>query len=218
VNERVDQQALVVGITGGVGSGKSSLAHALTATLGPTQTALLTHEAYYRHGAPARDGAMSNVLSGVDQALFLEHLRALRAGRPIRPPRDSAFTAHSAVDGGAVVAPRPIVVVEGLLLLWDPAARAILDLAIYLDAPELVRVERRLARSAAERGGATDAVLPQFSVAVRDVHRLYVEPTRTMADLVLSTAGRLEPLAEIAAAVILDRFARRRGELVRRVS
>jgi uridine kinase len=217
VNERVDRQALVVGITGGVGSGKSSLAHALAATLGPAQTALLTHEAYYRDGAPARDGAMSNVLGAVDQALFLEHLQALRAGRPIRPPRDGAFTAHSAVDG-AVVTPRPIVVVEGLLLLWDPAARAILDLAIYLDAPEPVRVERRLARTAAERGGATDAVLPQFSVAVRDVHRLYVEPTRTMADLVLSTAGRLEPLAEIAAAVVLDRFARRRGELVVRAS
>jgi uridine kinase len=103
-------------------------------------------------------------------------------------------------------------VVEGVLLLWEPAVRATLDLRIYLDAPERVRLERRLARDVAERGRTTDAVLAQFAASVREAHRTYVEPTRAMADLVLGTTGRLEPIAEIAVAVILDRFARRGGE------
>jgi uridine kinase len=216
VNERFDRSTLVVGIAGGIGSGKTSLARALVAILGPTQATLLSHDAYRRDGGRGHDGLPSDVLLGVDQTRFLEHLGALRLGRPVRPPRGAALPDHLPSDNG-VVAPRPIVVVEGLLLLWDPAARAALDLSIYLDAAETVRVARRLARDGAERG-ASDGVLTQFSVAVRDVHRAYVEPTRAMADLVLSTAGRLEPLAEIAAAVVLDRFARRRGEPARRAS
>jgi uridine kinase len=113
------------------------------------------------------------------------------------------------------VSPRSIVIVEGILLLWDPAARAALDLRIYLDAPERVRFERRRARDVAERGRTAENVLAQFAATVRDAHRVYVEPTRAMADLVLGTGGRLEPIAEIAAAVILDRLARRRGERAR---
>jgi uridine kinase len=218
VNERFDRSTLVVGIAGGVGSGKTSLARALVRILGPAQAALLSHDAYRRDGGRAGDGASSDVLLAVDQARFLEHLGALRLGRPIRPPRGGALFERFPDDDGAVVAPRPIVVVEGLLLLWDPAARAALDLSIYLDAAEPVRLARRLARDGAEPGVATDTVLTQYALAVRDVHRAYVEPTRAMADLVLSTAGRLEPLAEIAAAVVLDRFARRRGEPARRAS
>jgi uridine kinase len=110
-----------------------------------------------------------------------------------------------------MVARRPIVIVEGFLLFWEPAVRAALDLRIYLDAPERVRLERRLARDVAERGRTTDDVLTQWAATVRDAHRTYVEPTQAMADLVLATAGRLEPLAEIATAVILDRYTRRHG-------
>jgi uridine kinase len=217
VNERLDRPTLVVGIAGGICSGKTSLALALVAALGPTQAVLLSHDAYRRDGRVVPDGLPADLLPVVDQARFLEHLGALRLGRPIRPPRGGLHAERLPGDNGVVV-PRPIVVVEGLLLLWDPTARAALDLTIYLDAPEPVRVARRLARDGAEPGATTDALLTQFSVAARDVHRAYVEPTRAMADLVLSTAGRLEPLAEIAAAVVLDRFARRSGEPARRAS
>jgi uridine kinase len=101
------------------------------------------------------------------------------------------------------------VLVDGILLLWDPAVRAALDLSIFLDAPERVRLERRLARDIGERGRTTTSVLAQFDATVRRAHATYVEPTRGLADLVLSTTGRLEPLAEIASALVLDRLARR---------
>jgi uridine kinase len=206
---------LLVGVAGGSGSGKSSLARSLVEGLGPERASVLAHDAYYQDRSalppPARAAVNYDVPDAFDHALFLEHLEALRAWRPVRPPAYS-FATHRRTGYGPPVAPRPIVVIEGILLLWEPAVRAALDLRIYLDAPERVRLERRLARDVAERGRSTDAVLTQFAATVRDAHRTYVEPTRAMADLVLGTAGRLEPIAEIAVAVILDRFARRGGD------
>jgi uridine kinase len=219
--ERPSIRPLLVGIAGGSGSGKSSLARAIAGALGPTQVALLSHDAYYRDRgglpAPARAAVHDDLPDAFDQALFLEHLAALRAGRAVRPPT-YCFITHRRTGEGATVLPRPIVVVEGVLLLWDPSVRAALDLKIYLDAPERVRLERRVARDVSERGRSTDDALTQFAVTVREAHRTYVEPTRAMADLVLSTAGRIEPIAEIALAVVLDRFGRRQGERARKAS
>ena len=210
--------ALLVGIAGGSGSGKSSLAAALVAALGADRATLLAHDAYYCDGGvrspEARATANYDLPEAFDQSLFLQHLTALRAGLPIRPPV-YCFTTHRRTGDGATLLPRPIVVIEGILLLWDPAVRAALDLRIFLDAPERVRLQRRLARDVAERGRTPEAVFTQFATTVREAHRTYVEPTRAMADLVLGTSGRLEPIAEIATAVVLDRFARRGGDRAR---
>jgi uridine kinase len=87
--------------------------------------------------------------------------------------------------------------------------RAALDLSIYLDAPEELRLARRIARDVAERGRTAEATRWQFQTTVREAHRAFVEPTRAMADLVLASVAPLERIVEIAAAVILDRLARR---------
>lgn len=172
---------LLVGIGGG--SDQSSLVQALVTILGATQTARLAHDAYYRDGG-GRTPRDYDVPDAFDRGLFVEHLAALRAGHPIRPPTYCLVT-HRRTGQAAILVPRAIVLIEGGLLLWEPAVRAALDLKIYLDGP------------------------------TRDARRDYVEPTRAMADLVLSTAGRIQPLAEIAAAVILDRLARHRGQRAR---
>jgi uridine kinase len=87
--------------------------------------------------------------------------------------------------------------------------RAALDLSIFVDAPEDVRLARRIARDVAERGRSAEAARAQFHATVRDAHAAYVEPTRAMADLVLGNVAPLERVVEVAAAVILDRLARR---------
>jgi uridine kinase len=205
-------EPLIVGIAGGSGSGKSSVAQATAALLGPDKVARLCHDAYYRDRSAlppeTRNGLNYDTPEAFDQALLLEHLDALRAGRPIRPPV-YCFVTHRRTGQDALLVPRPVVVVEGILLLWEPAVRAALDLSIYVDAPERVRLERRLRRDVAERGRTAESVLTQFAATVRDAHWAYVEPTRAMADLVLSNTGPLERIAEVAAAVILDRLARR---------
>lgn len=203
---------LLVGIGGG--NGKSSLAQALVTILGPAQIALLAHDAYYRDGgAPQSDGDVAagyDVPDAFDRSLFLEHLAALQAGHAIRPPTYCLVTRRRTGEA-AVVMPRAIVLIEGVLLLWEPAVRAALDLKIYLDAPERSALGSRLSRSGIERERPWAHALAHVGTPAREAHRDYVEPTRAMADLVLSTAGRIQPLAEIAAAVILDRLARHRG-------
>jgi uridine kinase len=202
----------MVGVAGGSGSGKSSLARTLCTALAPNTVAILCHDAYYRDRAAlpavARAALNYDVPDAFDQALFLAHLAALRAGRPVTPPIYS-FATHCRTGEGERVTPGDVVLVEGILLLWDPAVRAALDLTIYLDAPESVRFERRLARDITERGRTAASVLAQYEATVRDAYTTFVEPTRALADLVLSNTGPLQPLGEIAAAVIVDRLARR---------
>jgi uridine kinase len=206
-----DAPPLLVGITGGSGSGKSSLARALVDALGTDRAGMLCHDAYYRDRGSlppeARDTLNYDVPEALDQALFLEHLELLRSGRPVRPPA-YCFTTHCRTGHGPTLPPRAVVVVDGILLLWEPAVRAALDLTIYVDAPEDVRLARRVERDVAERGRSAAAALAQFRTTVREAHAAYVEPTRAMAHLVLSNVAPLARVVEVAAAVVLDRLAR----------
>jgi len=206
------QPPLLVGVAGGSGSGKSTLCRALTAALGAERVALLSHDAYYRDRsalpAAARDSLDYDRPDALDQSLFLAHLTALRAGAAVESPSYD-FTTHRRIGVGPAVAPRSIILVEGILLLCDPIVRVALDLSIFLHAPERLRLQRRLARDTTERGRTSESVLVQFQMTVRPAHAWWVEPCQELADLVLSTAGPIEPLAEIAARVITDRLARR---------
>lgn len=201
-----------VGIAGGSGSGKSSLVRALTGIGGAERVATLSFDAYYRDRGerPAAERASLDydVPDALDAELFLAHLAALRAGQRVRPPR-YCFSTHRRVGVEDPVDPRPIVLVEGILLLHDPRARALLDLSIFLDVPDGARLSRRMARDVSERGRTRRSVLSQYEATVRGAHATYVEPTKTLADLVLLNVGRLDRLAEIAAAVIDDHMARR---------
>ena len=203
----------VVGVAGGSGSGKTALCRALAGGLGPERVAMLCHDAYYRDRSalPAAQRAALNydVPDALDTPLFLEHLRALRAGLPARPPR-YCFSTHRRIGEDAVVEPRPVLLVEGILLLHEAQARRLLDLALFLDVPDEVRLARRIARDTSERARTRRSVLSQFEATVRGAHAAYVEPTKAFADLVLLNVGRVDRVAETAAGVVRERLARRR--------
>jgi uridine kinase len=203
----------VVGVAGGSGSGKTALCRALAGALGPARVAMLCHDAYYRDRSelPAAERAALNydVPDALDTPLFLEHLRALRAGLPARPPR-YCFSTHRRIGEDGVVEPRPVLLVEGILLLHDAEARRLLDLALFLDVPDEVRLARRMARDTSERGRTRRSVLSQFEATVRGAHAAYVEPTKAFADLVLFNVGRADRVAERAAGVVREQLARRR--------
>ena len=202
----------LVGIAGGSGSGKTALADALREGLRPARVAALAQDAYYRdRGAlppDARARLDFDAPDAFDLDHFVEHLAALRRGRPVRPPR-YCFVTHRRLGHGEAVGPADIVLVEGLLLFVDPRARELLDLLIYLDAPAPVRLARRLARDVAERGRTEQSVLTQCRRSTWPAHRRYVEPSRAWADVVLVNAGGLVALAEVAATTIRARYAPR---------
>jgi len=204
----------LVGIAGGSGSGKTALAEALRESLQPARVAAFAQDAYYRDRGALPPGARARLdfdaPDAFDLDLFVEHLAALRRGRPVRPPR-YCFVTHRRLGHGEAVGPADIVLVEGLLLFVDPRARELLDLLIYLDAPEPLRLARRLARDVAERGRTERSVIEQYRRSASPAHRRHVEPSRAWADVVLVNAGRLEAVAEVAATIIRAHHAPRRG-------
>jgi uridine kinase len=178
----------------------------------------LAQDAYYRDRSelpPAtRERLNFDAPDALDLDLFVEHLRALRRGEPVRPPR-YCFVTHCRRGGGETVGPADIILVEGLLLLLDDRARRLLDLRIYLDAPEKIRLSRRLARDIRERGRTEQSVVTQYRTSTFPAHRCYVEPSKAWADLVLVNAGRLESVAEVAATIIRTHHERRPGRRAR---
>jgi uridine kinase len=202
----------LVGIAGGSGSGKSTLVRALTAILGAERVATLCHAAYYcdRGAMPAAQRATVayDAPEALDTEVFLEDLATLRAGAPVRPPR-YCFSTHRRTGVDAPVEPRPIVLVDGILLLHDPRVRALLDLSIFLDVPDATRLSRHTAAAMSDDPQARRSGLSVHDAILRGSHARYVEPTKAHADLVLLNVGRLDRLAEIAAGVILDRVERR---------
>lgn len=204
----------LVGIAGGSGSGKTALSAALCDALRPATVGRLAQDAYYRdRGAVAPEARARlnfDVPDALDLDLFTEHLAAVRRGARVCPPR-YCFVTHRRRGSGAPVGPADVVLVEGVLLLLDPRARELLDLRIYLDAPEGLRLSRRLARDVRERGRTERSVLAQFRASTSPAHRRHVEPSKAWADLVLVNAGRLDAVAEVAATIIRTQLARRLG-------
>jgi uridine kinase len=206
----------LVAIAGGSGSGKSVLTQSIATTFGVDRVATLAHDRYYRDRQDLlpieRSRLNYDVPDALDQALFREHLAALRLGQPIVPPV-YCFVTHRRDGWGTPIGPREIVLVEGILLFHDPDIRNAFDVRIFVDAPDDVRLRRRIARDTCERGRTPDSVVAQCRGTVFPAHTRYVEPTKALADLVLLNAGRLEPVVEVATAVIRSQLARRRGGL-----
>lgn len=205
----------LVGIAGGRCSGKTALATGLAEALGRERVAILAHDAYYRDRRdllPSERARLNDeVPDALDRELFRAHLEALARGERIVPPRYCAVS-HCRDGSGEPVEPRPVVLVEGSLVLHDPEVRDRLDLRIFLDAPEGVRLARRLLRDGSGRGRPEASVMARWRATVQPAHARYVEPARALADLVLVTTGPLPSLVEVAASVVVARLTRRAAE------
>lgn len=208
---------LLVGIAGGSGSGKTALARAAADALGPARAAIVAHDAYYRDRsglAPDARAALDfDAPEALDRGLFLDHLATLRRGDAVCPPVYS-FVTHCRQGVAPPVPPRSVVIVEGLLLFHDPEVRASLDLRIFVDAPEAVRLARRLTRDITERGRQAGDVLAQCWATVLPAHARFVEPTRGFAHVVIDNTGALESGVERAVAAIELALCRTAGEAV----
>jgi uridine kinase len=178
---------LVVGIAGGSGSGKTSIATALSGALGAA-AALLQHDSYYRdltHLDPAaREVHNYDHPEALETALMVEHLDQLRAGRAIaRPAYD--FSTQARTPQAARIEPRPLILVEGIMVLQDADLRRRLDLKVFVDTSEEDRFSRRLARDQRERGYTAGQIRRQLAETVKPMHDRYVEPSRAHADIII---------------------------------
>ncbi len=185
-------RALVIGVAGGTGSGKSTVATAM-ADAAPGKVLVLPQDVYYRRASdPYFEGR--SVINwdepgAFDTPFLVEQLDALAAGAAIdRPLYD--FEASDRLSKTLRLGPAPVVVVEGILVLHELEVRRRLDLKVFIDAPPDERFIRRLERDVNERGRSAQSVIDQYRSTVKSMHDLYVEPTKQHADLIIPEGGK----------------------------
>jgi uridine kinase len=184
----------IIGIAGGSGSGKTTLALRLAKYL-ENRAVLLFQDSYYidqSHRFDEDGGAVNfDHPESLEFSLLAEHLKCLKAGRPIEVPRYD-FATHKRLAQTQRLEARSYVIVDGTLLLSQPEIRECLDLKIFLRAHEDLRYSRRLARDVAERGRTPEGVEKQFRLQVKPMHDTFVEPSACYADVVLSGETGIE--------------------------
>ncbi len=186
------QKAMVLGIAGGSGSGKSTIARALLAALPHGSGVLLEQDHYYRsqgHRSPEeREQVNYDHPDAIELSLLGEHLDALCAGRTIhRPSYD--FAKHERHSVGVAVEPAPVIIVEGILVLADEALRRRFDVRVFVDTDADLRVMRRVQRDLDERGRTFAQVRAQYDETVRPMHIAFVEPSKRFADVIVPEGG-----------------------------
>jgi uridine kinase len=178
----------LLGIAGGSGSGKTTIVDRILRGPVGGSVLLMPHDAYYlsRSDMPVAVRAADNWdhPDALDNVLFCRHLDELKAGRAVdRPVYDFAKHSHSAET--VRLDPRPVILVDGILLFSIPEIRRRLDLKIYVDTPADLRIVRRLVRDVQERGRTVESVTDQYQHTVRPMHDQYVEPSKKFADAVI---------------------------------
>lgn len=179
---------VIVGIAGGTSSGKTSFARALATRVGEEQALLLSQDAYYRDPShlPFEERTKINYdhPDAYETELLLEHLQALERGEAIDELAYD-YAEHARVTTGERLEPRPVVLIEGNLVLAIDELRRELDLKLYIDAASDIRLLRRIARDTRDRGRTLESVSQQYLETVRPMHIAFTEPSRAFADLVI---------------------------------
>ena len=183
---------LVIGIAGGTGSGKTTVAHALAAAMPAGRCVVIEHDAYYKdlasHTPEERAQVNFDHPDSLDSALLAEHLRRLRGGEPVEVPIYD-FVSHTRRAETRRVAPAPLIIVEGILVFVEDALREQLEIKIFVDTDADIRLIRRIRRDLEQRGRTFQSVRDQYYATVRPMHIAFVEPSKRFADLILPEGG-----------------------------
>jgi uridine kinase len=183
---------MIIGICGGTGSGKTTVAQRILENVTRERVAYLQHDSYYRSlgEMPLEQRHQINFdhPDALDNELFLSHVQTLRAGQPIGMPVYD-FATHERRQETVQVEPCPILLLEGILIFVDPALRQLMDLRIFVDTADDLRFIRRLQRDVTERGRSVDLVIRQYLETVRPMHEQFVEPSKRYADVIIPEGG-----------------------------
>ncbi|KIG12788.1 Uridine kinase [Enhygromyxa salina] len=184
--------SLVIGIAGGSGSGKSTVADALAASLPVGSVATLRHDHYYRDqpelSIEQRNRVNYDHPESLETTLLIEHLQHLKAGNSIEVPVYD-FKTHRRKPTTERLDPSPVIIVEGILVFVDEHLRRELDIKIFVDTEPDIRAIRRIRRDMRQRGRDFEAVRKQYYETVRPMHVQFVEPSKRTADLIIPEGG-----------------------------
>lgn len=183
---------MIIGICGGTGSGKTTVARRILDKVDRDYVAYLQHDSYYRNlgdmPLELRHQINFDHPDALDNDLFANHIRALRAGEPIEMPLYD-FATHTRRHESVRIAPKPILIVEGILIFVDAKLRELMDLKIFVETADDLRFIRRLRRDVSERGRSVELVIRQYLETVRPMHEQFVEPSKRFADVIIPEGG-----------------------------
>ena len=183
---------VALGVAGGTGSGKTTVARAVLDAVGPERIAFLAHDSYYRHIEWGSDQELQehnfDHPSSLDNTLLAEHLETLKSGRGVDVPVYD-FVRHRRTEETVRVEARPVILLEGILIFAEPQLRELLDFKVYVDTDADVRLIRRIRRDIRERGRTLDDVMRQYLETVRPSHLEFVEPSKRWADVIVPQGG-----------------------------
>jgi uridine kinase len=206
------RRSVILGVAGGSGSGKTTVVRRLIDELGGhDDVAVLHHDAYYRDAAhlPPEERAEINYdhPDSLETELLIGHLGHLLEGRAVEAPVYD-FAHHVRTDRTERIEPRPVIILDGILILWDRRLRELMDVKIFVDADADVRLGRRLRRDMEERGRSPDSVLDQYMATVRPMHLEFVEPSKRYADVIIPRGGHNPVGVEMVVATVRSRIGR----------
>jgi len=183
---------LVIGIAGGSGSGKTTVAQAILQRVGTDRIAFLQHDSYYKdlRGLPPAQRNEFNFdhPNSLETDLLIKHIAALRNAKPVEVPIYD-FATDSRTSQTFTIQPRNVILVEGILIFTEAALRKMFDIKIFVDTDADLRFIRRLERDIHERGRTTDSVIKQYMHTVRPMHLEFVEPSKRYADIIIPEGG-----------------------------
>jgi uridine kinase len=183
---------MVIGICGGTGSGKTTVANKIVDSVGRNNVVFLQQDAYYRDlgdmPLEVKHHLNFDHPDALDNELLINHLRALKAGESIDQPVYD-YATHSRTAQKRHIEPRPIIIVEGILVFLSAELRSLMDMKVFVDTDADIRFIRRLQRDLEERGRSAKSVMDQYQATVRPMHLQFVEPSKRYADVIIPEGG-----------------------------
>ena len=202
-----EDRPFLIGVAGGSNSGKTTIATRLAELVGQERLSLIKLDSYYteRSDEPIEVRATADYdhPDAFDWDLLNDHLAALAAGASVQVPVYD-YSIHDRSDRCQTVRATKVIVVEGILVLWEPRLRDRFDLKIFIDTPADLRLVRRLKRDVAERGRTTESILEQYLSTVRPAHERFIEPTKRHADVIVPEGGLNRPAIEVLLARVRE--------------
>ena len=185
---------MIIGICGGTGSGKTTIARKIVEAVGAENVVLVEQDSYYRDLADMpldeRHQANFDHPDSLDSNLMVNHLLRLKQGLPAEMPLYD-FKTHTRTNNIEIIEPRPVVIVEGILIFSEPRVLDLLDVRVFVDTPDDIRLIRRLKRDHAERGRTYERTMDQYVRTIRPMHYEFVEPSKRHADVIIPEGAQM---------------------------
>ena len=208
---------MIIGICGGTGSGKTTLARKIIETVGRGKVILVEQDSYYRNLADMpldeRHQANFDHPDSIDSEMLVNHLKRLKQGESIEMPIYD-FVTHTRKEETEYFEPKPVVIVEGILIFAEPRILDLLDCRIFVDTPDDIRLIRRLKRDINERGRSFEQTLWQYEHTIRPMHFEFVESSKRHADIILPEGGNPDITNEFICGLVREKLYKEQKETV----